>query len=43
MPPIQVPDKDVMLLAGWSDSVFEMIEAYENGKNIIGNIKNIVV
>lgn len=32
-----------MLLAGWSDSVFEMIEAYENGKNIIGNIKNIVV
>ena len=43
MPPIQVPDKDVMLLAGWSDGVFEMIEAYENGKNIIGNIKNIVI
>jgi hypothetical protein len=37
--PVSVRDKDVFLIAGWSDKVFDMLDAIENGESIVEKIK----
>ena len=39
--PLKITDNDVILIAGWSDKVFDMIDAIENGSSVIEKIKNI--
>ncbi|MCS6796183.1 MAG: TROVE domain-containing protein [Raineya sp.] len=39
--PISIPQKDVFLIAGWSDKVFEVLEAIENGENALKMIEKI--
>ena len=39
--PIQVESNDVYLISGWSDKVFEMLEAIENGSTAIKEIEKI--
>ena len=34
-------DNDVALIAGWSDKVFDMLEALENGSSIVEEIRKI--
>lgn len=34
---------DVFLIAGWSDKVFDMLEAYENGSSAVVKIRGIVI
>jgi hypothetical protein len=41
--PINVANKDVYLIAGWSDKVFDILHAIENGSNALEEIKKIVV
>ena len=41
--PLIIPQKDVYLIAGWSDKVFEMLDAVEQSKSIIKQIKNIEI
>lgn len=42
--PIDVDaEKDVYCIAGWSDKVFDMLAAIENGKSVIDEIRRIVV
>ncbi|WP_298309812.1 TROVE domain-containing protein [uncultured Aquimarina sp.] len=37
--PLQVEKNDVYLIGGWSDKVFEVLDALENGKSVIKYIK----
>ena len=39
--PINIPQKGVHLIAGWSSKVFEVLEAIENGGNAISEITKI--
>ena len=39
--PLNIVREDVALIAGWSDRIFEMLEAIENGSNAIEEIKKI--
>ena len=39
--PIDFPREDVVLIAGWSDHVFDMIAAIENGSDTIKEINKI--
>lgn len=39
--PLKVESNDVYLIAGWSDKVFAMLEAMENGKSALQEIKQI--
>ncbi|KOY87394.1 ribonucleoprotein [bacterium 336/3] len=39
--PLNVVNKDTFLIAGWSDKVFEVLEAIENGETAISKIENI--
>jgi hypothetical protein len=39
--PVSVPRDDVTLIAGWSDKVFDVLHAAENGENAIAMIKQI--
>jgi len=39
--PLNVVNKDVFLIAGWSDKVFEVLEALENGEKALSMIENI--
>lgn len=39
--PLNIVRDDVTLIAGWSDRIFEMLEAVENGSNAIEEIKKI--
>ncbi len=41
--PINFQKNDVVLIAGWSDRVFEILEAVENGGNAISEIEKIVL
>lgn len=42
-PPIDVQKNDVVLIAGWSDRIFEILEAVEKGENAIAEIEEIVL
>jgi 60 kDa SS-A/Ro ribonucleoprotein len=39
--PVKVNESDVYLLSGWSDKVFDMLTALENGSSVIETIKKI--
>ena len=39
--PLKMLDNDVALIAGWSDKVFDMLEALENGSSIVEEIRKI--
>lgn len=39
--PVSIEGGDVFLIAGWSDKVFDMLDAYENGSSAIEKIKSI--
>jgi spermidine/putrescine-binding protein len=39
--PIDLKDNDVSLIAGWSDKVFDVLNAIENGVNAVEKIKQI--
>ena len=39
--PLNIVREDVTLIAGWSDRIFKMLEAVENGSNAIEEIKKI--
>lgn len=39
--PLNVHSHDVYLIAGWSDKVFEVLEALENGKSALSEIQKI--
>ena len=41
--PLNIVREDVALIAGWSDRIFEILEAVENGSNAIEEIKKIDV
>jgi len=41
--PISLKEKDVYLIAGWSDKVFDVLAAIENGGNAIAEIQKIEV
>lgn len=38
---LDIKSKNVFLIAGWSDKIFDILTAIEKGKNSIENIKNI--
>lgn len=39
--PVRIKDNDVVLIAGWSDKIFDMLAAIENGSSVIEEIKKI--
>ena len=41
--PLKVEQNGVHLIAGWSDKVFEVMDALENGSNAIDVIKKIAL
>jgi hypothetical protein len=41
--PVRIVSGDVTLIAGWSDKVFDILEAVDNGSDAIGEIKKIVL
>ncbi|MCU0430185.1 MAG: TROVE domain-containing protein [Cytophagaceae bacterium] len=40
---VSLKDRDVFLIAGWSDKVFDVLNAIENGSNALDEIKKIEV
>jgi len=41
--PVSVLDKDVTFVSGWSDKIFEMLEALESGSDAVAEIEKIVL
>ena len=41
--PIKVENNDVTLIAGWSEKIFDLLDAIKNGKTAIDVIKNITI
>ncbi len=41
--PVSTKRDDVFCIAGWSDKVFDILAALENGENAIDTIRRIVV
>lgn len=41
--PLQINEKDVFLIAGWSDKIFDVLAALENGDNALNKIKEIKI
>ena len=41
--PVNLIEQDVFLIAGWSDKVFDVLNAIENGDNALDQIKGIVI
>jgi len=41
--PLRLAEPDVYLIAGWSDKVFDVLAAIENGNNALDVINNIKV
>ena len=41
--PLSIASNDVFLIAGWSDRVFDMLEAYEKGSNAVAEIDQITI
>lgn len=39
--PVSMQQKDVYMIAGWSDKVFDMLHAIENGENVVEKIKQV--
>jgi hypothetical protein len=39
--PLSIAEKNVYLIAGWSDRIFDMLDAIDNGKNALTQIKQI--
>ena len=39
--PLEMPSKDVTLIAGWSDRVFDMLDSIEHGADVLDKIKEI--
>ena len=39
--PLSLAERDVYLIAGWSDKVFDMLSALENGSTVLNEIKSI--
>ena len=39
--PLEIKSNDVALIAGWSDKIFETLEALENGESALGQIQEI--
>lgn len=39
--PLNISEKDVFLIAGWSDKIFEILQAIENGEDAIKVIQSI--
>jgi hypothetical protein len=38
--PLKIEQNGVFLISGWSDKIFEMLDAVENGDQVIEKIKN---
>jgi hypothetical protein len=41
--PLDISNKDVYLIAGWSDKIFDMLHAIDNGRNALKAIKAIKI
>jgi 60 kDa SS-A/Ro ribonucleoprotein len=41
--PVQMKDGDVYLIAGWSDKIFDVLQAIEDGSNAIEKIKQVIL
>lgn len=41
--PVNINKNDVHMIAGWSDKVFDVLEAIENGATVVDKIKQIVL
>jgi 60 kDa SS-A/Ro ribonucleoprotein len=41
--PVRAMQNDVFLIAGWSDKVFDMLEAIEKGESAVQKIKEMVL
>ena len=41
--PVRLVGNDVTLIAGWSDKVFDVLNAVENGAEVLDQIKNIEI
>ena len=41
--PLDIKKNDVYLIAGWSDKVFEVFEAIENGENTLSKVKEVIL
>jgi 60 kDa SS-A/Ro ribonucleoprotein len=41
--PLNIQRNDVCLIAGWSDKVFEVLDAIENGESVVEKIKQVVL
>lgn len=41
--PLDIKEKDVYLIAGWSDKIFDVLNALEEGKSAMSEIKKIVI
>lgn len=41
--PLSIQEEGVYLISGWSEKVFQMIEAVENGSTAVEEIEKIVV
>lgn len=41
--PLKLQSNDVCLIAGWSDKVFEVLAAIENGENAVAKIKQVLL
>ncbi len=39
--PVSMLEKDVYIIAGWSDKVFDMLHAIENGESVVAKIKQV--
>ncbi|MDJ1505135.1 TROVE domain-containing protein [Xanthocytophaga agilis] len=41
--PLRTESNDVFMIAGWSDKVFDILEAIENGSNAVAEIEKIIL
>lgn len=39
--PIEIPRRDVTLIAGWSDRIFDMLASLDNGENLVEEIMKV--
>jgi hypothetical protein len=39
--PIEIPRRDVTLIAGWSDRIFDMLASLDNGENLVAEIMKV--
>jgi hypothetical protein len=39
--PLNTEDNDVFMMAGWSDKVFDVLNAIENGSNAVAEVEKI--